>query len=48
MLPSVGSASKGLICFCGINYCIAFKRVVFKLVHFVFTEVCSVARFACN
>ena len=31
-----------LICFCGINSCIAFKRVVFKTVHCVFTEVCSV------
>ena len=31
-----------LICFCGINSCIAFKRVVFKTVHCVFTEGCSV------
>ena len=31
-----------LICFCGINSCIAFNRVVLKIVHSVFTEVCSV------
>ena len=30
-----------MICFCGINPCIAFKRVVFKTVHCVLTEVCS-------
>ena len=37
-----GRQCLGLICFCGINSCIAFKRVVFKTVHCVFTEVCSV------
>ena len=37
-----GRQCLGLICFCGINSCIAFNRVVLKIVHCVFTEVCSV------
>ena len=37
-----GRQCVGLTCFCGINSCIAFNRVVLKIIHCVFTEVCSV------